>query len=103
MDVLATAGVERIGAHVLALTDRLVEGLASRGYLVSADRSSEEVKSGIVTFTRDGLDAIALGKRLGEAHICTTYRRDGIRIAPHGYNTPEEIDAILEILPRFSR
>ena len=100
MDVLAAAGVERIGAHVLALTDRLVDGLASRGYAVSADRSSEAVKSGIITFSRDGLDAIALGKRLAEANICTTFRQNGIRIAPHGYNTQDEIDAILDALPR---
>ena len=28
MDVLANAGIERIGAHVLALTDRLADGCA---------------------------------------------------------------------------
>jgi cysteine desulfurase/selenocysteine lyase len=99
IDVLATAGVERIAAHVVALTDRLVEGLSSRGWTIAGDRSSDDVKSGIVTFRRDGVDAIALGKRLGQAQIVTTYRATGIRVAPHGYNTAAEIDAILEALP----
>ncbi|GAC1659156.1 MAG: aminotransferase class V-fold PLP-dependent enzyme [Candidatus Elarobacter sp.] len=99
VELLASAGIGRIGAHVLALTDRLAEGLRARGWSVTADRSSEGVKSGIVTFRRDGVDAVALGKRLGQAKIVTTYRPSGIRVAPHGYNTPDEIDAILAALP----
>ena len=99
VDILANAGLERIGDHVLALTDRLTDGLQSRGWTIVGDRSRAEVKSGIVTFRRDGVDAVALGRRLGEAKIVTTYRPTGIRVAPHGHNTAEEIDAILGALP----
>jgi selenocysteine lyase/cysteine desulfurase len=99
IDVLANAGIERIAEHVLALTDRLTEGLRARGYVIVSDRSHDDVKSGIVLFRRDGVDAVALGKRLGEAKICTTYRPNGIRIAPHGHNTADDIDAILDALP----
>ena len=99
MDVLASAGIERIGAHVLALTDRLVDGLLARGWTIVSDRSQDDVKSGIVTFRREGVDSIALGRRLNHAQICTTYRASGIRVAPHGYNTADEIDAILHSLP----
>jgi cysteine desulfurase/selenocysteine lyase len=100
IDVLATAGLERIGAHVLALTDRLTEGLESRGYALVGNRSRDDVKSGIVTFRRNGTDAVALGKRLSQAKIVTTYRPTGIRVAPHGHNTPEDIEAILDALPK---
>jgi selenocysteine lyase/cysteine desulfurase len=95
MEVLAGAGVDRIGAHVLALTDRLCEGAAARGYTIDGDRSRAEVKSGIVRIRRDDVDPIALGKRLGAAGMCVTYRASGIRISPHGYNTADEIDALL--------
>jgi selenocysteine lyase/cysteine desulfurase len=98
IDVLAGAGIERIAAHVLALTDRLVDGVMSRGWTVLGDRSRDEVKSGIVTFSRDDVDPVAFGKRLGAAGICVTYRPNGIRIAPHAHNTTEEIDAILDAL-----
>jgi selenocysteine lyase/cysteine desulfurase len=27
--------------------------------------------------------------------MCVTYRASGIRISPHGYNTADEIDALL--------
>ena len=99
IDVLSAAGVERISEHVLALTDRLVAGLESAGWTIVGDRSRDDVKSGIVTFRRDGIDAVALGKRLAAAQIVTTYRASGIRIAPHGHNTADEIDAILDALP----
>ncbi|SRR5665213_533180 len=99
IDVIAGAGIERIAAHVLALTDRLADGLTSRGWTIVGDRSRADVKSGIVTFRRDGVDAVALGKRLGAAKIVTTYRASGIRVAPHGHNTPDDIDALLGALP----
>jgi cysteine desulfurase/selenocysteine lyase len=99
IDVLADAGIERIAAHVLALTDRLTKGLQSRGWTIVTDRSSDEVKSGIVLFRRDDVDSIALGKRLGQAGIVTTYRANGIRISPHGHNTFDDINTIVEALP----
>jgi len=95
MEVLAGAGVDRIGAHVLALTDRLCEGAAARGYTIDGDRPRAEVKSGIVRIRRDDVDPIALGKRLGAAGICVTYRASGIRVSPHGYNIADEIDALI--------
>ena len=99
IDVLADAGIERIAEHVIALTDRLADGLAARGWTIAGDRSRDEVKSGIVTFRRDDVDPVALGKRLGAAGICVTYRQSGIRIAPHGHNSFDEMDAILDSLP----
>jgi cysteine desulfurase/selenocysteine lyase len=101
-DVLDAAGVDRIGEHVIALTDRLVEGLRSRGWSIVGDRSQDEVKSGIVTFRRDGVDAIALGKRLAEAKVVTTYRAGGVRVSPHGHNTAADIDAVLDALPALA-
>ena len=99
MDVLADAGLDRIAAHVVALTDRLAEGVLRRGYAVLGDRTSDAVKSGIITFTKAGIDPVALGRRLGAAGFVTTYRPNGIRVSPHGYNAAEEIDALVDALP----
>jgi cysteine desulfurase/selenocysteine lyase len=97
MAVLTEAGLERIGAHVLALTDRLVGGLQSLGAAVSSPRG-EGISSGIVTFSLPGRDSVALGRALGEGGFVTTFRPSGVRVSPHGYNTPAEIDAFLEAL-----
>jgi selenocysteine lyase/cysteine desulfurase len=98
MDVLEEAGLDRIAAHVVALTDRVAEGAAARGYAVLGDRSRDDVKSGIVTISKEGVDPIALGRRLGEAGVNVTYRANGIRISPHGHNSFDDIDALLSAL-----
>jgi selenocysteine lyase/cysteine desulfurase len=97
MAVLAEAGLPQIAAHVLALTDRLVEGLARAGAQVDTPRG-EGISSGIVTFSLPGRDPVETGRRLGAAKIVTTFRPSGVRVSPHGYNTFEEIDALLEAI-----
>jgi cysteine desulfurase/selenocysteine lyase len=98
MSLLSEATTEAIGAHVLAITDRLVDGLRSKGADVLSIRDDTASSSGIVTFLMPGVDPIALGRRLGEAGIVTTFRPNGIRVSPHGYNTAAEVDALVEAL-----
>lgn len=101
IDLLTRSGPEAIAAHILALTDRLCEGLARLG----AHRSSlrgEGISSGIVTFALPGIDSIELGRALEHDGIVTTYRTTGIRVSPHGYNTSAEIDMLLDKLAAFA-
>lgn len=100
--VIDAAGTSRIGAHVLELTDRLVDGLNRAGAQVASVRSVAE-SSGIVTFAIPGVDSVALGKHLQREGFITTYRPNGIRVAPHGYNAPEEIDALLDSLGAYRK
>jgi selenocysteine lyase/cysteine desulfurase len=95
--LLASAGTERIGAHVLALTNRLVRGLEALGAIVQTPRGPG-ISSGIVTFSLRGKEPVALGRALGRSGFVTTYRASGIRVSPHGYNTEHEIDAFLAAL-----
>jgi cysteine desulfurase/selenocysteine lyase len=97
MDVLEEAGIQRIAEHVLSVTDHLVDRLRSIGAAVLSERGPA-VSSGIVTFTLPGVDPVALGRRLAQAKVVTTYRPTGIRVAPHGYNTRDEIDYAVEAM-----
>ncbi len=92
--LLAAAGLPAIAAHVLALTDRLVEGLRRAGCEIATPRGPG-ISSGIVTFVRPGSDSVALGRSLGNAGFVTTFRPGGVRVSPHGYNTLDEIDAFV--------
>jgi cysteine desulfurase/selenocysteine lyase len=94
---IEAAGTARISRHVLELTDRLVDGLRSAGASIASLRNGEE-RSGIVTFNLEGGDSIALGKALQREGVVTTYRQNGIRVAPHGYNTPEEMDRLVDLV-----
>jgi selenocysteine lyase/cysteine desulfurase len=102
IDVIEQAGTERIASHVLALTDRLVEGLRSADAEIATTRS-QSASSGIVTFRPRSGDPVELGKALQHEGIVTTYRASGVRVAPHGYNTFEEIDALVESVVRYGK
>jgi selenocysteine lyase/cysteine desulfurase len=102
IDLFERCGLDAIARHVLELTDRLCDGLARLGAEVSTLRG-DSVSSGIVTFAFPGRDSIALGRALESEGIVTTYRDGIIRISPHGYNTLEEIDHVLEVLAEKSR
>ncbi|MDQ6827216.1 MAG: aminotransferase class V-fold PLP-dependent enzyme [Candidatus Eremiobacteraeota bacterium] len=102
INVLTNAGPSQIAAHVLALTDYLVTGLRSQGAEISGARGAK-CSSAIVTFSIPGTDCVSLGKHLQQAGFISTYRPSGIRIAPHGYNTFEEIGCVLHELQNATR
>jgi cysteine desulfurase/selenocysteine lyase len=99
IDVIDRAGTPAIAAHVLGLTDRLTDGLRAAGAEIASFRGKRE-SSGIVTFRVPGRDPMELGRALQQDGIVTTYRANGIRVAPHGYNTVEEIDSLLQAVER---
>ncbi len=99
VDLIERCGQEAVARHVLDLTDRLCEGLRGLGARVLTPRG-EGVSSGIVTFDLPGRDSLELGRVLEDAGVVATARPTGIRISPHGYNTPEEIDVVLETLKK---
>lgn len=100
--VIEQAGPATIERHVLALTEHLADGLRSEGAELATLRGPSE-SSGIVTFRIPGADPVELGKALQRDGIVTTYRANGIRVAPHGYNTFEEIDALVDGVKRYRK
>ncbi len=98
--VLQEAGPAKIAAHVIGLTDHLYDGLQRLGATVLSKRG-EGISSGIVTFTVPGHEPVALGRGIQhDEGVVTTWRPNGIRVAPHGYNTIDEIDRLLDALAR---
>ncbi len=102
LELLASVGPAVIESRVLALTDRLAEGLTARGYLVLSPREKPGERSSIVTFRHPEYDSAALQARLTEAGVVVSLREGAIRVSPHFYNSEGEIDQLLEALPRRS-
>jgi cysteine desulfurase/selenocysteine lyase len=102
IELFERSGPQAIEEHVLALTDRLYEGLIALGADFSTLRGPS-CSSGIVTFSIPGIDSMALGRALENQGIVTTNRTGGIRVSPHGYNTIEEIDVLLNAVARRAR
>ncbi|MEY2454295.1 MAG: hypothetical protein QOD92_3869 [Acidimicrobiaceae bacterium] len=95
LQLLLEAGVDAIWSHVDGLCDHLVDGLAGIDDVrVLSDRSPDG-RSGIVTFLIEGVSTNELAARLRSENFVFGSRGGGIRIAPHGYNTSDEIDALV--------
>ena len=98
--LLLEVGVENIEGYLLGLTDRLVEGLRSKGYRVVSPRQPGEA-SAIVAFISDTHDLSKLQAHLqAEYRIVTTVRSGRLRCSPHFFNTEAEIDQVIDVLPR---
>jgi selenocysteine lyase/cysteine desulfurase len=99
LDLLNKYGVARIERHLEELTDYLCERVREKPYEIVSSRAAGE-KSQIVCIRHTGgLSAMALYARLKHESIITAPRGDRLRIAPHLYNSLEDIDRLLAVLP----
>lgn len=99
IDLLLEIGPDQVQRSVKQLTDRLVEGVCRKGWQVASPRTASEW-SGIVSFSSDKHDLAALRTHLrDEFKIVLSLRGGRLRASPHFYNTPAEIDQLVEALP----
>jgi selenocysteine lyase/cysteine desulfurase len=99
LKLLTEFGIGEINKYLLGLGDFLCESLDKEKYeLVSSRRENE--KSPIVCIrNRNGVEAMQLYKHLQRQNIVVAPRGDRLRIAPHIYNTREEIEKLIYALP----
>ena len=99
LDLLMSLGVgpqaSPVADHVLSITDYACERLEQLGATFLGPRTGAH-RSGIVTFQLPGRDANDLRRRLQVAGIITRCRAGGLRISPHGYNTRDEVDRMVD-------
>ncbi|HEX7997494.1 MAG TPA: aminotransferase class V-fold PLP-dependent enzyme [Pyrinomonadaceae bacterium] len=97
--LLHETGLERINTYLNELTDYLCARLQGSNYEVISSRRAGE-KSQIVCIRHRGeLTPLSLYSHLKRQNIITAPRGDRLRIAPHLYNLPAEIDALVSALP----
>ncbi|MGE0482353.1 MAG: aminotransferase class V-fold PLP-dependent enzyme [Phycisphaerae bacterium] len=100
LNLLHEVGLDQVQVRVKHNTDLLVEGLRSRGWTVHSPRTASEW-SGIVAFASERHDVDALRKHLrNEFKIVVANRLGRLRASPHFYNTAEEMQQLLDALPR---
>jgi cysteine desulfurase / selenocysteine lyase len=94
IEFLLKVGVENVGAAVQALGDQLWTGLAERGYETLGVRSPAS-GAGIVSFRKEGTEAHLIVRGLKERGFIAAPRQGWVRVSPHFYISPEEIDRFL--------
>jgi selenocysteine lyase/cysteine desulfurase len=97
--LLTEIGVGRIASHLEQLTDHLCERLKGRDYEIVSSRKASEKSQILCVRHQGGLNAMAIYAHLKSRSIMTAPRGDRLRIAPHLYNTLEEIDVLVDALP----
>jgi selenocysteine lyase/cysteine desulfurase len=97
IEMLLEAGVDRIGRAVQSLGDRIDARVREKGYEVACARTPS-TGAGIVSFRKAGVDPNALVAKLKDRGICAASRAGWVRMAPHFYITPEEIDRAVKYL-----
>ncbi len=99
LGLLMEVGIDAIAGRVLALTDHLCARARSAGVEVFSSRRPGD-RSGIVSLVVPGAEPKALVRRCREAGIVVNHRAGRLRVSPHCYNTPEEIDHLVEVVAR---
>lgn len=99
MEMLSSVGVGMIAQRLRDLTDRLIDGLARKGYTILSPRDKWQW-SAIVSFTSGVHDHQAIFRSLRREHHTEIAIREGrLRASPHFYNTEAQIDALIDHLP----
>jgi len=97
--LLAETGVGRIAHHLEQLIDYLCERLQGRDYQIVSSRQASEKSQILCIRHQAGLSAMALYAHLKARNIITAPRGDRLRVAPHLYNTFEDMDELVKALP----
>ena len=89
---------DALEARTLSLTGRLIDGLLEKGYEV-VGRQASHPRSAIVSIAlRDADEKARMERALRETGTRCAVRESRIRLSPHFYNTPSEIDSLLAAL-----
>ncbi|MFG1791590.1 aminotransferase class V-fold PLP-dependent enzyme [Nocardia sp. NPDC049149] len=102
VDLLLAAGVPAIWSHVDRLCELACTRLASIGATVLSDRSADG-RSGIVSVQIDGEPIPLLAEKLRAEGIAVSARAGGLRISPHGYNTEQDIERLVDAVAALTR
>ncbi len=95
LGLLLELGIEPIGQYLRSLGEPLLAWAAERGVAVVSPTDPVH-RSQIVCLAPP--DAKEAHRRLKQAGIVCAFREGAIRVAPHCYNTPDEIEKVIDVL-----
>jgi selenocysteine lyase/cysteine desulfurase len=100
LEFLLAIGIPAIAERVLSLTDYLCEQ-ASRAGLEGFSSRLPGDKSSIVSLLAPGTDVRRIVRHCRENGVVINQRAGRLRISPHCYNTPAEVDRLLALVSEY--
>jgi cysteine desulfurase / selenocysteine lyase len=99
---LSAIGFDRVHSRILELAKRLWSGLSEIGFRSAYDHA-DTPKSGIVSVCKPGVDINALCKGMVQRGFVTRVRLEHLRLAPHVYQSPEQMDRTVATIAELAR
>ena len=98
LELLLEVGIDKIAPAVLARADQIYEGVRDKGYETMIERT-RKTSAGIVSFRDRSRDCRQIVSDLKRSGIAAAPRQGWVRVSPHFYISPEDVDAFLRALP----
>jgi selenocysteine lyase/cysteine desulfurase len=91
-------GVEAMSRRIRELTDLLCARAEAGGWRVYSSRREGE-DSGIVSLLApEGVNLHQVAKRLRGRGVVVSRRAGRLRVSPHAYNSPDEVEQLAQLL-----
>jgi isopenicillin-N epimerase len=98
-----TIGSDLIESRIRELRRRLIDGLVGIPRVRIMSPRDDALGAGMVAFTVSGLDSLVLQQRLAETanvrtRVIGEYGYGWMRLSPHIYNSPAELDRVMALI-----
>ncbi len=97
LELLSEIGTEAVEKQVLKLLDILLDYLKDSPYQIKSSLDPLH-RSGILSFS--GKDTSELFQILSRKKILVSFRENSIRVSPHFYDSPEDMQKLIQVLKK---
>ena len=98
LELILELGLDFIQERIFGLTDLIYTETKKKGWEVYSPWEQNE-RSGIISISKPGIDPEKIRQLLLKNSILTVVRAGRLRLAPHHYNSPEEISKVINLIP----
>ncbi len=101
VDLLQSFDRQAAWDHIRSLTDMIVAAIDSDGRYELMSSRDESRRSGVIAIR--AADSRKLFSYLTDNGFVVSFREGGVRISPHFYNSPDEIESLIGSLKNLSK
>ena len=99
LSLLLEIGMSEVERKILANAQHLMSAIQSRADLELLTQKNAQLQSGIVVFKHKTIANETLYSHLQANHVICAIRGAGIRFSAHFYNTKDNLDRALALIP----
>jgi selenocysteine lyase/cysteine desulfurase len=98
LDLILRIGTAAVQRSIDALLGEIIDGLPRTNCVLASPAERERRGPCVCISARDPKDTPALYDKLRAGEVSVSLRENALRVAPHIYNTPEDISRLVKIL-----